>query len=51
MGKQINRRGLGASMVAGTLGVAAGSIVLAGTASAQGIEVDGQAYGDCYTWC
>ena len=28
----------------GTLGVAAGSIVLAGTASAQGIEVDGQAY-------
>ena len=44
MGKQINRRGLGASMVAGTLGVAAGSIVLAGTASAHGIEVDGQAY-------
>ena len=31
-------------MVAGTLGVAAGSIVLAVTASAQGIEVGGQAY-------
>ena len=28
----------------GTLGVAAGSIVLAGTASAQGIEVGGLAY-------
>ena len=41
MGKQINRRGLGTSMGAGTLGVAAGSIVLAGTASAQAVEVGG----------
>ena len=44
MGKQINRRGLGTSTGALTLGVAAGSTALMSKALGQGIEVGGQAY-------
>ena len=44
MGKQINRRGLGTSTGALTLGVAAGSTALTSKALGQGIEVGGQAY-------